>query len=127
MTNIIIKNRSNHPLIGSVMFLSNLFKEINVPVIYAKNGLEAIECCHMHNDIKIVLMDIKMPIMDGFEASKEILKIKPNLPIIAQTAYTSVEDKENALEIGCKAFISKPIRKKELFKALSDVLKTNEN
>lgn len=108
-------------------YLNNLFKEINVPAIYAKNGLEAIECCRKYNDIKIVLMDIKMPIMDGFEASKEILKIKPNLPIIAQTAYTSVEDKENALEIGCKAFISKPIRKKELFKALSDVLKTNEN
>ncbi len=104
-------------------YLSNLFTEHNVNVIHAKNGLEAVEICKHEKNIKIVLMDLKMPVMNGIDACTEILKHVPDLLIIAQTAYTSPDDKERAIAIGCKAFISKPIREKELFQIISKVLK----
>jgi len=84
-------------------------------VIYrAENGKEAINLCRENNNIDLVLMDIKMPIMDGFTATKRIKKIRPNLPIVAQTAYSTEEDIQKALEAGCDDFVSKPISRKRL-------------
>ena len=65
-------------------------------------------------DIDFVLMDINMPVMDGYESTRKIREFNPNLPIIAQTAYSTPEDKEKALAAGCNNFISKPINKDEL-------------
>ena len=67
-----------------------------------------------NENIDIVLMDINMPNMNGLEATKKIKKFMPKLSIIAQTAYSSTEDKEKALSAGCNDFISKPINKEEL-------------
>ncbi len=77
-------------------------------ILHAKNGKEAVEICR-NKDISIVLMDLKMPVMDGYDATKEIKKIKPYIHIIAQTAYSSNIDREKALSVGCDDFISKPI------------------
>lgn len=75
----------------------------------AENGQEAYEECKENPDIDLVLMDIRMPIMDGHLATKKIKEIRPNLPIIAQTAYSTAEDIRNALEAGCDDFVSKPV------------------
>lgn len=94
------------------LFIETLLEdEINLDctIIHAKNGREAIEICQENQEIDFVLMDLKMPILNGFEATKHIKKMKPDLPIIAQSAYTTDEDKEKAFSAGCDNFISKPI------------------
>jgi PAS domain S-box-containing protein len=83
-------------------------------ILHAKNGLEAVEICKINLEICCVLMDLKMPVMDGFKASKLIKEFSPKLPIIAQTAYATREDKWLAVEAGCDDFISKPISKDNL-------------
>lgn len=74
----------------------------------AKNGKEAVELVEK-NDYDIVLMDIKMPIMDGLEATKIIKDARPDLPIIALTANAFDSDRQLAFEAGCDEFLSKPI------------------
>ncbi|MDH7447154.1 response regulator [Aquimarina sp. 2201CG14-23] len=84
-------------------------------VIYrGKNGKEAVEICEENENIDMVLMDIKMPIMDGYDATKRIKKMRPQLPVVAQTAYSTEEDIERALAAGCDDFVSKPVDRKIL-------------
>ncbi len=84
-------------------------------VIYrAKNGKEAVDICEVNDKIDLVLMDIKMPIMDGYDATKRIKKLRPNLPVVAQTAYSTEEDIERALAAGCDDFLAKPVDRKIL-------------
>jgi PAS domain S-box-containing protein len=86
-------------------------------IINVKNGQEAVEACEKH-DIDIILMDIKMPIMNGLTATKLIKNKYPAIPIIAQTAYSSLDDTQKALDAGCDSFISKPINNKELIEII---------
>jgi len=88
--------------------------EFNIKTIHAKNGKEAIEICKQNNDIALVFMDLKMPILNGYDATIQIRKINPNLPIIAQTAYTTKQDQQKAINAGCSDFISKPIKETTL-------------
>ncbi len=80
-------------------------------IIHAKNGKEAVEICKENKNIDIILMDIKMPVMNGYEATKKIKTFRKNVPIIAQTAYSSITDKEKALNFGFEDYISKPLSK----------------
>jgi len=91
--------------------LDILFKntDFSYDIIRANHGKEAVNICKNNDKIVLVLMDLKMPIMDGFEASQLIKKIRPNLTIIAQTAYTTGKEKKDAMLAGCDDFISKPI------------------
>ena len=82
--------------------------------IWAKNGEESIKLCKENTNIDLVLMDIHMPIMNGYEATKEIKKFRPNLPIIAQTAYAIIGDRQKSLDAGCDDYISKPIKQEVL-------------
>jgi CheY-like chemotaxis protein len=91
-------------------------------IIHAKDGLEAVELCKSNSAIEMVLMDIKMPKMDGREATRIIKEFRPNLPIIAQTAYSSPEEKEKAFLAGCDDFMSKPISKEDLDSKLKNYL-----
>ncbi|MGZ2368223.1 PocR ligand-binding domain-containing protein [Ancylomarina sp. YFZ004] len=90
-------------------------------VIHAKNGEEAVEICRLREDVNLVLMDLKMPIMNGYKATRLIKEIRPDLPIIAQTAYSTDDDKNKAFSVGCDDFISKPISKNELVLKLDKV------
>jgi len=108
------------------LFLEVLFeteREENFTLIHAKNGKEAVEICTSNSSINIVLMDIKMPIMNGHEAAQRIKQKFPQLPVIAQTAYSTEKDKQLALKYGCDDFISKPINKKILFGLINKYLK----
>jgi PAS domain S-box-containing protein len=87
-------------------------------IIYATNGQQAIDICRDNKQIELILMDIKMPIMDGHTAIKLIKAFRPDLPIIAQTAYAMENDKEKFLESGFDGYIYKPIHEKTLFAAL---------
>ncbi|WP_111710018.1 ATP-binding protein [Lutibacter citreus] len=89
-------------------------------LVYAFNGKEGVEQ-FKNNNIDLILMDIKMPIMDGIEATKEIRKINKEIPIIAVTAY--VTSKDIALKTGCNDFISKPVDENKLLEMISNQLK----
>ena len=82
---------------------------LNCKVIHAINGEKAVEACKENKAIDLVLMDLKMPIMNGYKATKQIKEFRPSLPIIAQTAYSTPEEKKQANLAGCDDFISKPI------------------
>src|SRR5664280_42536 len=92
----------------------------NAEVLHAYNGKEAVEKCLSAGNIDLILMDIKMPVMDGYTAVKLIREKNAEVPIIAQTAYA--DDREKAMECGCSGFISKPFDKKSLFKVLSEFI-----
>lgn len=108
---------------SSDILLTQFLKEINADPLHAKNGIEAVEICKNNPDIGIILMDIKMPKMDGFEATKKIRSFNKEVIIIAQTAYALSNDRELALDAGCNDHISKPIIKKELFSILEKYTK----
>ncbi len=83
-------------------------------ILKARNGVEAVEICRNNPDIDLVLMDIKMPIMDGYEATRQIRLFNKDVVIIAQTAYAMLGDSEDAIEAGCNDYISKPFNKDKL-------------
>jgi CheY-like chemotaxis protein/anti-sigma regulatory factor (Ser/Thr protein kinase) len=92
----------------------------NAEVLHAYNGKEAVEKCFSAGNIDLILMDIKMPVMDGYTAVKLIREKNSAIPIIAQTAYA--DDRDRAIECGCSGFISKPFDKKGLLKVLCEFI-----
>lgn len=99
-------------------FLELVLAEHFSRVLLVTNGLDAIEIIKENEDISLILMDIKMPIMDGIEATKKIKLIKPDVIIIAQTAYAQNSDRELALEAGCDDYIAKPIDAEKLIEMI---------
>ena len=102
--------------------LTVLVESFSKEILYANNGLEAVELCRKHPDIDLILMDVKMPRINGHEATKQIREFNKEVIIISQTAYALVGDKEKSLEAGCNDYISKPIKKDELMKIIRDHL-----
>ena len=82
-----------------------------VEILIAKTGWEAVDICHKYPELDLVLMDIKLPEIDGYEATRQIRYFNKNLVIIAQTAFAQRGDRETALAAGCNDYISKPIKK----------------
>lgn len=105
--------------IFNFFYIEELLKSMNVNMLHAWNGLEAVELTKNYPDISLVLMDIRMPEMDGHTAIKLIKKLRPRLPVIAQTAYASNEDMENAYTAGFDNYLTKPIAR-ELFVQVLD-------
>lgn len=95
-------------------YISVIIKNLSEEILEAKTGEEALQICRDHSDIDLILMDIKMPVMDGYMATQEIRKFNKDVKIIAQTAYALSHDKEKAIEAGCNDYIAKPVRIQEL-------------
>ncbi len=113
----------------NLFYLNTVINKISnsdIEILHANNGAEAVQVCDEHPDIDLAFMDIKMPIMDGYEATQIIKKNHPNIPIIVQTAYSTEEDKKKAFYCGCDEFISKPIKIKTLDSILNRFLQTKE-
>lgn len=100
------------------LFLKNLLEHKGFGIVHAWNGEEAVEMLRNDDDISLVLMDIKMPVMSGEEATRQIRTFNQDIPIIAQTAYAMPSDRSKLLEIGCNDYISKPIVTDSLVKLL---------
>lgn len=109
--------------ISNFIYLEAVFNKYNSNVIHAKNGKEAIDVIRSGMQVDLILMDLKMPIMDGFVATKEIRKLNSALPIIAQTAFALSKEKENAMDAGCNDYLTKPIRMNELINCISQYIK----
>ncbi|NOY95148.1 MAG: PAS domain S-box protein [Chlorobi bacterium] len=105
----------------SFKFLQILLEKSGVHTFWAKNGKAAIKICNENPNINLVLMDINMPVMNGLEATMEIKKSNPALPIIAQTAYATAGERERSLESGCDDYIAKPIKQEELWEKLKSL------
>lgn len=100
------------------MFLTLVVQDIAIETLHAANGEEAVAIAKAHPEIDLILMDIKMPLMDGYEATRAIRKFNPEVVIIAQTAYAIAGDREKALEAGCTDYISKPVKADLLMKMI---------
>ncbi len=97
--------------------LETLLKKTGAKVLWAKNGLDAVQMA-IENKVDLVFMDIKMPDMNGYEATKHIKRIDPEIPIIAQTAFAFANERSYILQSGCDMYMTKPIDQRELYKAL---------
>ena len=106
----------------SFQCLEIILKKENLRYIHAKNGQEAVELCRQNPKVNLVLMDIKMPVMNGYEATRQILKFRPDLPVVAQTAHGYTDNKYEALSNGCADYLTKPITKKALMQVLNKYL-----
>ena len=106
------------------LVLEMQLKTDNITILSAVNGQEAVELVRCHPEINLVFMDIKMPVMNGFDATRHIKQFRPDLPVIAQTAFTSSEDREKAIKAGCDYVITKPIKKSELHALIHEVLRS---
>ncbi len=96
---------------ASEILISNAVKNISREILKVKSGQEAIDTCRLHRDIDLVLLDIQIPVLNGYEVAKEIRKFNNDIIIIAETAYALTGDREKALLAGCNDYISKPINK----------------
>ncbi|MEX0981104.1 MAG: PAS domain S-box protein, partial [Bacteroidales bacterium] len=105
---------------SNFMLLEELLSEKGIDIMRAANGVEAVELCKSSPNIDLVLMDLKMPVMDGYEATTRIKEFRPDLCIIAQTAYSTEVDRNKALAGGCSDFISKPINKELLLSTINE-------
>ncbi|MCF6132608.1 ATP-binding protein [Flavobacterium wongokense] len=110
------------------LLFQKMMQHKNFKILRAINGQEAVDICINNPGIDLVLMDIKMPIMNGFEALEQIRPIRPALPIIAQTAYSSSDDKIKIEEAGFNGYITKPLNRDNLFELINKYLdKENYN
>ena len=99
---------------SNFLYLNAVLSKIKAEIVWAKNGREAVELFKKHGNFDLILMDLQMPEMNGYEATRLIKSINPNIRIIAQTAFAMAEDRAKALEAGCDEYLAKPIRSKDL-------------
>ena len=104
-------------------FLEMLLSKKGINLLRAENGYEAIEICKGHKQIDLILMDIKMPEMNGLEATARIKQTRPEIPIIIQTAYAMQNDEKECIEAGCDDYIAKPIKKEKLISLIDKWIK----
>jgi PAS domain S-box-containing protein len=100
--------------------MKELLSDLDLKIIRASNGIEAVDAIKSGQKIDLVLMDIKMPLMDGYEATRQIKETSPDIKILAQTAYA--DDEVKAIESGCSGFISKPFVKDRFISLVKEYL-----
>ena len=106
----------------SAMYLSDLLEETGANIIHVVNVSDAIYAVHENKSINIILMDIQLPDMNGWQATRIIKKVKKNMPIIIQSAYSFDSYVKKSMEAGCDFFISKPVDSEKLFNYMEQAL-----
>jgi CheY-like chemotaxis protein len=100
------------------LLLKKILQIKNYTILRAVNGQEAVDSCKLNPNIDLVFMDIKMPVMDGYTAFEHVRRLRPDLPVIAQTAHSSNEDRERVLRAGFNDYITKPLDKEKVFEII---------
>ena len=109
-------NDSNYEFLKAVLSVKKAV------LVRAYDGKEALDLLREHEDVDLVLMDIQMPVLNGYEATRLIKKFRPDLPIIAQTAYAMSEDRERIIQAGCDEYIAKPIQPRKMLSLIEKFL-----
>jgi len=102
----------------SFNLLKIFLKNMDYDILRAKTGQEAVDICEMRNDVNFIFMDVKLPELNGFEATKLIKQFHPNIKIVALTAYAFKDDKINAMNSGCDDYLAKPVDKAVILECL---------
>jgi signal transduction histidine kinase len=108
---------------SNYLFIESFLKQTKAIVLWAKDGMEAADLFLKNRNIELVLMDIRMPNMNGIEATREIRRFDKKVPVIALTAYAFTNDREKSLEAGCNDYLSKPVRLETLIEILNKYLR----
>ncbi|MEI6089145.1 MAG: PAS domain S-box protein [bacterium] len=103
----------------SDLLITMVLKNVSAEILHAKTGIEAIEICRNNPDISLIMMDIKMPVMDGYEATRQIRLFNEDVIIIAQTAFGLTGDRNKAIAAGCNEYLTKPIDKIKLMELMN--------
>ena len=107
--------------VSRLLLVKTLQRE-SMTVLTATNGQDAIDQVLQHPEISLVLLDLQLPLLNGYQAAKVIKQHRSDLPVIAQSAFTSKEDKQKAIEAGCNSYITKPINRIELLNLITELL-----
>ncbi len=99
---------------SNLYFIRSLLKDHIFETTTALNGRDAVAIFEQNPDFDLILMDLKLPLLSGYDATRKIKAIKQDVPVIAITAYALRGDKEKALQAGCDAYLAKPFIKEEL-------------
>ena len=105
------------------MLTQRILDDYNFNIIRSVNGIDAVKICKENPDICLVIMDIKIPGISGYEATSQIKKFRQDLPVIALTAYAQEGSREEALASGCDDYMAKPFKREELLQVLTNYLK----
>ena len=105
--------RTNHMLIDRIL------RRTSAKLLWAMDGQKAVDMAKENDNIDLILMDIRLPKLNGYEATKEIRKFRKDVPIIAQTAYGLPEEKGKVLEVGGNDLLTKPLKKDSLLAMVS--------
>jgi CheY-like chemotaxis protein len=108
---------------SNYLFIESFLKQVNARVLWARDGIQAVDLFRNNNNIELVLMDIRMPNMNGIDAAREIRRMDDKVPVIALTAYAFTNDREKSLEAGCNEYLSKPVKLDTLIETLNKYLR----
>ncbi len=108
---------------SNFLYLETVLKPTGAMIYRASDGKECVEFCRNNPDIDLILMDIQMPVMNGYDATRKIRSFRPDLTIIGQTAYALTADKRKVLDSGCNDYLVKPIGKQKLLETLLKYIK----
>jgi two-component system, cell cycle response regulator DivK len=124
---------NNRPLIlivedveSNYLYLNAVLSRLNAQIEWVKNGLEAVDFAKENPQIALILMDLQMPEMNGYDATREIKKIYPEMKIVAQTAFAMSDDRAKAIEAGCDDYLAKPIRSKDLIDTVNKYIQVDK-
>jgi two-component system, cell cycle response regulator DivK len=105
------------------IFIEEVLCVTGAKILRAKDGSQAIEMVKEHKEIDIILMDIKMPVLNGYEATKQIKKIRPDLPVVVQTAFAMPDERVTMMQSGCDEYIVKPLEEVNVLETINKYLK----
>jgi CheY-like chemotaxis protein len=107
---------------SNYQLLKTVAENAGYSTLHAIHGAEAVELCHQYPEIGLILMDIKMPVMNGLDATKHIKAFRPDLPVIALTAHAQIGDRQRMLNAGCDEYMAKPLKVRELIALIKTML-----
>jgi two-component system, cell cycle response regulator DivK len=106
----------------NMLFFRAALSRTGATLLWAMDGFESITICQNDPEISLVLMDLRMPNLDGFKATEAIKSFRPDLPVIAQTTYTEEVDTDRLYQVGCDDYLPKPIRFEDLLNAIGKLI-----
>ena len=110
--------------IYNYLFVEQILQNRGLRVLHAENGTIALEMMAKHPEVELVLMDIRLPGMDGYETTRKIKENRQNLPVVALTALALSGDREKAIQAGCDDYLKKPVLKEELLSVVDRFFST---